>query len=1599
MGPWFQRLRAFQLLPIAAIFLAFSAIKVGATLIAYDPMNYSGAQVNVGTAAPAGAPTQSTGGGWTGNWSGGALTLNSFGLTYPDLPTTQKSISTLGANILYNHIASAPTSGSVWVSVLFKQANDLGGNRSGVILQSGTGAGVMLAYQQLSGSQGKPCLMAMTGTTTVGGQIGTSATAQTYANTNFYVLEFVYTGGTVSSVRVYSNPTAGQTTAPAPDFTVSTGLPGIGALVNFGLINPSGAGNITLDEFRVADAYADVVGLSVIPVSVSITSPTNNATVSTYNYTVNANATVLPGTVTNVDFYVDGVLAGNDSDSPFSLLVSGAAAGAHSLQAIATDGNGNSATSSVVNVIAANLSPSVTITNPANGNQILAGSSVSVGAAATDDGTIANVSFYVDGELAGSANSSPYSIDWIATAGVHALTAVAQDNDGLSATSVVVTVTGTLPVVSITSPTDTQTVSSYSFSIEANATVNPGTITNVDFYLDDALIGNDLASPFNFIVNGASTGAHTLKAIASDSNGNTAESAVVNVVAANLSPSVTITNPANGSQILVGSTVAIGASATDDSAVTNVDFYVDEVLVGNSSAAPYAANWIATAGAHLLMAVAQDNDGLSTTSAVVNVTGTLPIVSITSPTNSQIVSIYNYTITAAATVAPGAITNVDFYIDAALVGNDIASPFNHLVSGALAGDHALQVVASDSNGNSVTSSVVNVTAANLAPSVSITNPAAGSVYLIGANVPIGASATDDSAVTNVDFYVDGTFVESADAAPYATSWTATAGVHALTAVAQDNDGLSTTSAVVNITGVLNYNAYEPFNYALGTFTNNTPSSAAGFSGNWTCGSAATIVAGLTYSGLPVSANALSSTAGRQSANFSGPFSSGTEYISFLFTQVGNNGGNKAGVYFPNGGAGLFFGYGFAPGGTSGALGLGSMNTVGTGVQGTTSTLASSFVGTYGTTYFIVLKIDFNTSGANDTVTVYINPAANSAEPGIAATYTVSSFDVGTITGIGLNQQGGGQAIKIDEIHRGTTYGEAVGFNPPSAPINLAAEPGVNSVSLTWDVVSGATGYKVLRGTSSGVYDLTNTVTANAYFDATAVGGTEYFYVVQATNASGSSAFSTEVMATPTIAAPEVPTGLIATGTNGAVHLSWNVAVGATGYNLKRSTTSGTEVTIASVNATAYIDTDVANGQQYFYTVSSTNSAGESADSLEVNATPDLPPATPADLVAVAGTNHVTLSWTESAGAISYNIKRSITSGSGFVTIGSVTAPTVTFTDSTAVKFTEYFYVVSAVNANGESIDSNEANATPLGTYGPLAYESFDYPLDALTNDTASTGVGFTGNWTVSGGATIVAGLTYPELSVSNNALSSSSVTHQFESLATPQGSGSVWVSALFQQLGDNGGNRDGFVLADANGNGIEFAYQQFSGAQGLPALMTINGFYNYAGQLSPVSSTPQTYNTANLYVFELTYSGGALASVAVYSNPPLGVKVPPTPDFTVSSGLSGIGALSVLGVAHQSGIGITVDEWKVGQVYGDVTGYNGSSVSNATNIVASVSGNQLTVSWPADHTGWILQSQTNSLDVGITSDWTDISGSETNNESVITIDPANPAMFFRLRSP
>lgn len=97
------------------------------------------------------------------------------------------------------------------------------------------------------------------------------------------------------------------------------------------------------------------------------------------------------------------------------------------------------------------------------------------------------------------------------------------------------------------------------------------------------------------------------------------------------------------------------------------------------------------------------------------------------------------------------------------------------------------------------------------------------------------------------------------------------------------------------------------------------------------------------------------------------------------------------------------------------------------------------------------------------------------------------------------------------------------------------------------------------------------------------------------------------------------------------------------------------------------------------------------------------PAVPTPLAPTAGNGSVSLSWSASAGATSYTVLRSTTSGSGYAVI--VNTAGTSFTDSGLTNGTTYYYVVRASNAAGTSGNSNQVSATPSGSVASATYEA------------------------------------------------------------------------------------------------------------------------------------------------------------------------------------------------------------------------------------------------------------------------------------------------------
>ena len=219
-----------------------------------------------------------------------------------------------------------------------------------------------------------------------------------------------------------------------------------------------------------------------------------------------------------------------------------------------------------VNVQAGNTPPTVTIDSPTNGASFTAPAIVPITAAAQDsDGSVTNVSFFDGATLLGATNHTPYTVSASLAAGAHALTAVATDNLGLSATSSVVNVTvtagNTPPSVTLTNPPDNSVFGNTdTINLGASVTDTSGSVTNVRFFDGSVLLRSFSAPPYS-LATGPFTfalGSHTLTAVASDTLGLMATSAPVHLTIARYTPELT-----NGAISLFLLPVATNMAAPD----------------------------------------------------------------------------------------------------------------------------------------------------------------------------------------------------------------------------------------------------------------------------------------------------------------------------------------------------------------------------------------------------------------------------------------------------------------------------------------------------------------------------------------------------------------------------------------------------------------------------------------------------------------------------------------------------------------------------------------------------------------------------------------------------------------------------------------------------------------------------------------------------------------------------------------------------------------------------------------------------------------------------------------------------------------------------
>ena len=326
-------------------------------------------------------------------------------------------------------------------------------------------------------------------------------------------------------------------------------------------------------------------------------------------------------------------------------------------------------------------------------------------------------------------------------------------------------------------------------------------------------------------------------------------------------------------------------------------------------------------------------------------------------------------------------------------------------------------------------------------------------------------------------------------------------------------------------------------------------------------------------------------------------------------------------------------------------------------------------------------------------------------------------------------------------------------------VQVRADAGDGKVTLDWQMVGGATTYNIyyIADPTGNTYSSTNkpssatmkngtkiTGIPSATYPITLTNGTTYWFAISAVTSSGESDLSIAISATPsTTAIPAAPENVRANAGDAQVTVTWTpVATGVDHYIVYCYTQSGLTLNegtnvnnIPQADSSYIVDSatinwtvgsnvgvtpnSIVNGTTYYFFVVSVNSTGQTNTSFFESATPSTtpPPFAPVLTSLTAGNAQITVNWNASGypptydpSVTAYNIyigtARGVTKLTGAKT--SITSsPTNTYTavaSTGIVNGTTYYIVLTAVNANGESAESNEWWVKPEssgGTSGPI----------------------------------------------------------------------------------------------------------------------------------------------------------------------------------------------------------------------------------------------------------------------------------------------------------
>jgi alpha-L-fucosidase len=475
--------------------------------------------------------------------------------------------------------------------------------------------------------------------------------------------------------------------------------------------------------------------------------------------------------------------------------------------------------------------------------------------------------------------------------------------------------------------------------------------------------------------------------------------------------------------------------------------------------------------------------------------------------------------------------------------------------------------------------------------------------------------------------------------------------------------------------------------------------------------------------------------------------------------------------------------------------------------------------------------------------------------------------------------------------------------------------------------------------------------------------------------------------------PAAPGSLLAVAGDRQVTLSWNTIYGATGYNVKRSPAgNGAYSTVATNVANhTFTDANLTNGTTYYYVVSAINAGGEGTNSAAVGAMPagnlsllllhryrfnETSGTNCADSVGGAG-------WSGTLqGGAQFN-------GQGQVTLTGVSGTYVKLPGNLLAGLTNVTieaWVTNAASPDNVALFSFDDGLQDGVGGGYLRFVLHDSGnarnFLELASSSGSPKLACSqglGGQTVhvacvyNPAAGVMAIYTNGVLEVSQaSSVPLSAVSTNLAALGRSPWSGDPWLA----------GSLDEFRIYNGALTASQIAAAQALGPDQLPATVGPSvpaGLTAAAGSARVVLAWSAASNATGYNVKRAPFSGGAYAVVAqnvtnlTFTDPGLANG---TMYYYVVSGTNNLGESANSAEASARPTSPT-----------------------APQISPTVSRGQLQFSWPADHTGWTLQAQTNSPGGGLGTNWVPVADSSGTNQMYIPINPANGSVFFRLVYP